>query len=519
MKNADAKKLERLAELCRWQDTVTIRFDQMKPAPRKEGAEAPETCSVEIDMLRTGQFVRKFWGMSKLISITEEMMDRMIQNFEDGVLDRQVALDINHQGEQAYGWLESLRKEKRDVKGRTQTYLIGTWSINAYGKEMIGNKGYCYFSIEFVPNYEDREALEVIKGPEGEEIPMGMKQYGPTIVGGALTNRPFIPNMNPVQFSEKDKEAGVSYMFEEGEKTPEPATGTVPGGVVESITFTTVAAPSATPPVAQQNADKIAGQEKTVVSFLSEAKKSTLFDISGFKRVKEREMKFTAAPNVIKFMEKQLAGMTDKDSQQFKDLSSELEAAKAEFAQSEKAEAAVAAEVAAVKAENQKLSQKYDETVTKAVVLENQVKDLAADMAMERERRRQAELNDFTASLTRKGHSKGVVAKAKQFLLADKSGATVVKFTEGEKEVALSLRDVITELLEAVPEGDGSRVPLSAAKDLKGDEFVDDGEIELAHKTEKFEDKWKDAIASGVKKGFGPYNQKGKSKVADSDKQ
>ena len=131
----------------------------------------------DIEMLRVGKFNHKKYGE---LDITEDILNSMVQNFNDGVIGREVSFDWNHKGEEASAWLKEVRVE--------EGILIGSVEFTDKGKESIEGKKYGYFSIEYSDNYEDSES--------GEE-------YGPTILGGALTNRPFITKLKKIEFSMK----------------------------------------------------------------------------------------------------------------------------------------------------------------------------------------------------------------------------------------------------------------------------------------------------------------------------
>jgi cell division septum initiation protein DivIVA len=161
---------------------------------------------VDIEMLRVGNFKHKRYGE---LNITHEMLDEMIGNFENNVVGRDISFDWNHKAENASGWLKSVRIE--DGK------LIGTTEFTEKGKDSVAKKDYGYFSIEYSDNYVD---------PETEE------EYGPTILGGALTNRPFMTKLKKIEFSEEGSSDAIYFFQEEKnmskedvKRTPVPKEG------------------------------------------------------------------------------------------------------------------------------------------------------------------------------------------------------------------------------------------------------------------------------------------------------
>ena len=129
---------------------------------------------IDIEMLRVGTFEHPRHGT---LEITDGLLSGMVKNFKDDVIGREVSFDWNHEAKKASAWLRDLQ-----VEG---DYLIGTIELTKSGRESVEEKEYGYFSIEFM-DYEDPES--------GDE-------FGPTIMGGALTNRPFISNLKKIEFS------------------------------------------------------------------------------------------------------------------------------------------------------------------------------------------------------------------------------------------------------------------------------------------------------------------------------
>jgi hypothetical protein len=150
--------------------------------------EDSEPIVAEIEMLRTGSFKHRIYGD---LDITTEMLESMKKNFENNVLGREVSFDWNHRAEAASSWLKGL-----DIQ---DDVLIGTVEFTAKGAESIASKEYGYFSIEYSDDYKDSETE---------------KTFGPTILGGALTNRPFISKLKKIEFSLDGEEASIFRLEE-----------------------------------------------------------------------------------------------------------------------------------------------------------------------------------------------------------------------------------------------------------------------------------------------------------------
>lgn len=143
-----------------------------------------EESLVDIEMLRTGSFKHKVYGD---LDITLEMLETMVSNFDDGVLGREVSFDWNHKAEDASAWLRGVRVE--------DGVLIGTTELTEEGRDSIEKKKYGYFSIEYSDDYVDPESGT---------------SHGVTIMGGALTNRPFISKLKRIEFSLDSEDEGIA---------------------------------------------------------------------------------------------------------------------------------------------------------------------------------------------------------------------------------------------------------------------------------------------------------------------
>jgi len=134
-----------------------------------------DATDIDIEMLRVGKFNHKKYGK---LDIDVATLNTMVQNFDNNVVGRDISFDWNHKSEDASAWLKSVRVE--DDK------LIGTVDFTDKGADSVKNKRYGYFSIEYSDDHEDSESGDT---------------FGPTILGGALTNRPFITKLQKIEFS------------------------------------------------------------------------------------------------------------------------------------------------------------------------------------------------------------------------------------------------------------------------------------------------------------------------------
>jgi len=105
------------------------------------------------------------------LNITEEHLNAMQLNFKSNVTGVDLAVNEDHRKNEAFGWFKDvfLSFDKQTLYGQVQ------W--NSKGIQALSEKEYRYFSPEFRFNY--------VHPHTGEE-------HGPTLIGGALTNYPFL---------------------------------------------------------------------------------------------------------------------------------------------------------------------------------------------------------------------------------------------------------------------------------------------------------------------------------------
>lgn len=472
-------------------EKLELKFSQYADDESKEKnkEEMPEECCIEFDMLRTGNFMRSSWFGEYMIKVTEEMMDSFIKNFNDKVVPTGVPLDVNHNREDAFGWLKSIRKETRKVKGKEQVYMIGNWSLNKKGQKVIKEEIYKFFSVEFRDNYADHEVLETTKDSYGNDIPLGSRTtYGPTLLGGALTNRPFIPNLNsiPTQFSEnlnENEKNNTGYIFEYHEFSGKPE------------------------PIVVSSVKKITEKNPKENINLFSLKDFSLFS------TKEKEMKFSASQKLISFMETQLSAIPNKESDDYKEALKALNDAKAEFSQASSELDNSAKTFNELSEANKKLSETVKDMSTKVVSFESKMQATEAELALQRERTRQSEIKSYCTDLATKGFPKPTIDKVNEILLSDTDNKEVIKFSDekGEKTSA-SLRDVISSVLNTIPTDFKVAVPSKDSKVLEfniGTKNIQDPVKET--EMQQFMADNEDALKAGQKKAASRYKNAAKS--------
>lgn len=135
--------------------------------------EVPE----RIQALRTGKYKHPVYGD---IEITSERLTKFAASVNDKIRGIDLDIDYDHKERdgKAAGWVRTA-----EVEGDT-LWLSVDWTDPA--KEAIGKKEYRYFSSEIMDDWTDAD------GVKHEDV----------LAGGGLTNRPFLKNLAPLNFSE-----------------------------------------------------------------------------------------------------------------------------------------------------------------------------------------------------------------------------------------------------------------------------------------------------------------------------
>lgn len=116
------------------------------------------------------------------IEITKDHLTSFVTNFNSKVTGTDLAVNEDHKKNEAFGWLKDVfLNDDGDI-------LYGTVSWNAKGTRALSEKEYRYFSPEFRFNYTH---------------PHTQKEHGATLIGGALTNYPFLKMEAIVELSNK----------------------------------------------------------------------------------------------------------------------------------------------------------------------------------------------------------------------------------------------------------------------------------------------------------------------------
>lgn len=152
----------------------------------------------DIQVLRVGTFFHE----NREIEITKSHLKSMVTNFKENVRGIDIMLDYSHDShKEAAAWFQDLYLSE-DGK---ELWAKVDWTES--GSESVRKKEYRYISADFNFAYKDNESL---------------REFGPTLLGAGLTNRPVVKNMEPVILSESKnqykEEKEMSESLEEMKK-------------------------------------------------------------------------------------------------------------------------------------------------------------------------------------------------------------------------------------------------------------------------------------------------------------
>jgi len=150
----------------------------------------PEHISDDIQILRVGTFFHE----GQAIQVKKKDLKNMIKNHESNVRGIDLMLDFSHNSDgEAAAWFQTiyLSEDEKELWAKVD------WTEG--GANAVREKKYRYISADFNFAYKDNETL---------------KEYGPTLLGAGLTNRPVVKKMNPTILSEDKK----TTQYQEGEK-------------------------------------------------------------------------------------------------------------------------------------------------------------------------------------------------------------------------------------------------------------------------------------------------------------
>ena len=116
------------------------------------------------------------------INITQNRVERFVKNFNDNVREIDLDIDYDHKefDTKAAGWIKELAD-----KGQDGLWALIEWTASAW--RSLRDREFRYFSPEFVDEWEH---------------PRTHQKFKDVLFGGAITNRPFLKGILPINLSE-----------------------------------------------------------------------------------------------------------------------------------------------------------------------------------------------------------------------------------------------------------------------------------------------------------------------------
>lgn len=132
--------------------------------------------TIWVTVTRTGSFSDPRYGR---FEISRDMLMSMVRNFDARVLGQDVFLDVEHKpADGAAAKVLRLAVEGDRLRAQVQ--------LTPFGIAAIRERGFRYLSAEYVENWQDNELGQT---------------HGPVLLGAALTVRPVIKRLDPIQLS------------------------------------------------------------------------------------------------------------------------------------------------------------------------------------------------------------------------------------------------------------------------------------------------------------------------------
>jgi len=494
--------------------------DKKKDKTYADDDDQKQPLQKRIETLREGLFHHWLYGD---INFDRKYFMSVIQNFVNGVIDRDVSLDVGHEpwlG--AVAWVQKLGLRRREFKDKKKRYVLtADAEFTDVGEEMIAGKRFRYFSIEVTDNFSDKET--------GEE-------YGPTMMGGALTNRPYIPGMQPIELSEDVTYGGVIMkrskttdgepavggdgaerrVLDEKEEKPNEEVLAIlaklddyikqqdiklqarpPDSQLPDAAFALVkrvdgkvtkrSLPHHGPNVksATENGSVDVGRLRNALAQINQVKGFTAAEIAAGKKhlcmsievlLKSHQKKNKAASEnkgasqmdleqMIAELQSKLDALEDKDSTTAKEYSDQIDSlTQVQAAMEQKiADATKLSEDSAKDTEK-----KFAEQEAQIKALQESNATAIARLAEADEDRRRAKVELFCEQLEKADHFPATIDVVKKYLFADTDGMVLALSDDDGKEEKYNLMQVFKEILDSVPSD--KRVNLTESISNKGDD-------------------------------------------------
>lgn len=166
-----------------------MKFDIMQDGVTLSQDTEASRRTLRIPLLRKALFTAGRYGT---LSFDSEFLRSLVENFNNNVVGHELAVNARHKPEYgALGWVERIALEGDN--------LVVYAKPTPGGQQLIDDEVYKYASAEIDNPFTDRET--------GAE-------YGPTLVGLALTNNPYVHRQERITLLSTDDENVGYYIID-----------------------------------------------------------------------------------------------------------------------------------------------------------------------------------------------------------------------------------------------------------------------------------------------------------------
>jgi hypothetical protein len=407
----------------------------------KESYQGDDEVVIEFPVFREGKFEHP-WHDELTFDTT--YLNTLIENHKSQVFHAKVSLDVSHKPENgAYGWIEDIENGlfvktvsvKTESGVRDVNLLYARFTLNKQGVQLIKDKVYRYCSSEINTNYTNYEKINSFSGKDG------VVRHGPTLVGVALTNRPFINGLGEISLSSESGEISfndktyVSCGFGPGIIFSEADPSRVPKD------FISKSLPDSSEGLVDQDVKE---GNYSLSSKVGELDLTESVNSADVLVNTENKMKFTELVQGLKkfsSLEDQVEHL--KSSRHL--LNEELEVEMFDSLLAAKEEA-VQAKIALSEAAHRK---RLAEEAAENLKLQNA--KLSSDLSEAKEGSWVNKVQAFTAKLRQDEHYESVVNKAHEILSSITPENRDYKFSIPESGTKVDLMEVLQQLFDAMP--------------------------------------------------------------------
>lgn len=473
-----------------------ITFDDRDDVPNTLGED--ETFEVEWLIFREGKFKHPWYGD---LTFDTQYLESIVANHKKNILQRKVGFDAAHKPSNgAISWIEDqesglyLKQKTFDTNlgPKTRVFLAARHELNSRGVNLVNDKIYRYFSSEIDPNYSTGE-VETVDTEDGEAETV--LEFGPTLIGGGIVMRPYIPNLGAVSFSEGDeslhekiKDEVTIFKSEDGEESGVFMFKDALPDIYEknkSNKYYQFSKPDKILGVESEETEEDEGDDKGTEQEIGEGDIQNRSEDSSPEKFNkenikgEQRMKFTEVLNHISGMDGDKAKLEYLETVKVKFNDSEESQVFNEFlnAKREAVEAKEEAEDAIQRKST--LEQQYEEAKAERIKLQN-------DLREAREGSRKAQVQQFSAELREQGYTEALVKEVEKIL----SGLPSETFSQSfsikggteDEDINLTFKEMFSRVFSKLP--DAARPVTNGSKLESNQDNQVDGEGAKAGETQ-----------------------------------